>query len=52
MAGKADENKDNNLNITQLSNFVIKEVKEQDALSGREQTSQIIGDNSKLLIQY
>ena len=33
-------------------NYVIKKVKEQAALSGREQTPHIIGDNSKLLIQY
>ena len=52
MSGKADENKDNSLDIKELSNYIIKEVKDQAALSGREQTPQIIGDNSKLLIQY
>ena len=52
MSGKADENKDNSLDIKELSNYIIKEAREQAALSGREQTPQIIGDNSKLLIQY
>ena len=41
MAG-TDENKDNNLDITELSNYVIKEVKEQAALSGREQTLKLL----------
>ena len=37
MSGKADENKDNSLDIKELSNYIIKEVREQAALSGREQ---------------
>ena len=52
LKGRIQANKDNSLDVKELSNYVIKEVKEQAALSGREQTPQIIGDNSKLLIQY
>ena len=45
-------NKDKLVKLKELSNYVIKNVKEQAALNGREQLPQLKSDRDKVIVKY
>jgi len=51
MGGDADTNKDNSVSVVELDQFVSGRVKEQAALSGREQTPEIHIKDNRILVK-
>ena len=52
MSGDADTNKDKSIQINELSSYVSKNVKDQAAINGREQTPELQGDKERVLVQF
>ena len=52
MSGDADTNKDKSIQINELSSYVSKNVKDQAAINGREQTPELQGDADRVLVQF
>ena len=52
MSGDADINKDKSIQINELSSYVSKNVKDQAAINGREQTPELQGDKDRVLVQF
>ena len=52
LGGEADGNKDAVLKTEELSAYVSSKVQEQAALSGREQTPELQGDASRVLVRF
>ena len=52
MSGDADINKDKSIQINELSSYVSKNVKDQAAINGREQTPELQGDKERVLVQF
>jgi len=52
MGGEADRNYDGRLTSGELSKYLEQNVREQAAITGREQTPEMQGDPNTLLIQY
>ncbi len=51
MSGDADINKDKSIQMNELSRYVSKNVKDQAAINGREQTPELKGDKDRVLVQ-
>ena len=52
MSGDADINKDKSIQLNELSLYVSKNVKDQAAINGREQTPELQGDKDRVLVQF
>jgi len=52
MSGDADTNKDKSIQLNELSKYVSKNVKDQAAINGREQTPELQGDKDRVLVQF
>ena len=52
MSGDADINKDKSIQLNELSKYVSKNVKDQAAINGREQTPELQGDKDRVLVQF
>ena len=52
ISGDADINKDKSIQINELSSYVFKNVKDQAAINGREQTPEVQGDKDRVLVQF
>ena len=52
MSGDADINKDKSIQLNELSKYVSKNVKNQAAINGREQTPELQGDKDRVLVQF
>ena len=52
MSGDADINKDKSIQLNELSEYVSKNVKDQAAINGREQTPELQGDKDRVLVQF
>ena len=52
MSGDADINKDKSIQINELSKYVSKNVKDQAAINGREQTPELQGDKDRVLVLF
>ena len=52
MSGDADTNKDKSIQINELSSYVSKNVKDQAAINGREQTPELQVDKDRVLVQF
>ena len=52
LGGEADANKDTLLKMNELSDYVSTNVREQAALSGREQTPELQGDADRVLVRF
>ncbi len=52
LSGDADLNKDKVVKLDELSQFVLKNVKENAALNGREQTPELNSKNNKVLVKF
>ena len=52
MSGDADTNKDKLIQLNELSKYVSKNVKDQAAINGREQTPELQGDKDRVLVQF
>ena len=52
MSGNADTNKDKSIQLNELSSYVSKNVKDQAAINGREQTPELQGDKDRVLVQF
>ena len=52
LSGDADTNKDKVVKLNELSDYVSKNVKEQAAINGREQTPELQGDKDRVLVQF
>ena len=52
MSGDADANKDKKLTMSELGKYVHSKVKEDAAVTGREQTPELQGDSERILVRY
>ena len=52
LSGDADNNRDKQLTIGELGNYVQVKVKEQAAIEGREQVPELQGNTEKVLVQW
>ena len=52
MSGDADINKDKSIQINELSKYVSKNVKNQAAINGREQTPELKGSKDRVLVRF
>ncbi len=52
MSGDADTNKDKSIQLNELSKYVSKNVKDQAAINGREQTPELQGNKDRVLVQF
>ena len=52
LSGDADLNKDKVVKLDELSQFVLKNVKENAALNGREQTPELNSKNNEVLVKF
>ena len=52
MSGDADTNKDKSIQLIELSSYVSKNVKDQAAINGREQTPELQGDKERVLVRF
>jgi len=52
MSGDADTNKDKSIQLNELSSYVSKNVKDQAAINGREQTPELQGEKDRVLVQF
>ena len=52
MSGDADINKDKSIQLNELSKYVSKNVKDQAAINGREQTPELQGDKDRVLVKF
>ena len=52
LSGDADINKDKSLQINELSKYVSKNVKDQAAINGREQTPELHGYKDRVLVKF
>lgn len=52
MGGAADGNKDNKLTLAELGKYVHSKVKEDAAITGREQTPELQGNAERVLIRW
>ena len=52
MSGNADTNKDKSIQLNELSKYVSKNVKDQAAINGREQTPELQGNKDRVLVQF
>ena len=52
ISGHADINKDKSIQINELSKYVSKNVKDQAAINGREQTPELQGDKDRVLVKF
>ena len=52
MSGDADINKDKSIQLNELSSYVSKNVKDQAAINGREQTPELQGNKDRVLMQF
>ena len=51
LGGEADSNKDNNINVTELNEYVSMQVQLKAAMDGREQTPELQGDANRVLVR-
>ena len=52
LSGDADLNKDKVVKLDELSQFVLKNVKENAAMNGREQTPELNSKNNEVLVKF
>ena len=52
LGGAADKNKDKKLSISELSHYVSANVKEKAGSQGREQTPELQGEESRVLVRW
>ncbi len=52
LGGEADSNKDNNINVTELNEYVSMQVQLKAAMDGREQTPELQGDANRVLVRF
>ena len=52
MGGDADSNKDKKLTMSELGKYVYSKVKEDAAITGREQTPELQGDTERVLVRW